>query len=164
MRIWQRSTNLSNYDMDFVGQIEQHGMSFAYRAADDRNYYATKLSINRGAANAHNGAVTRLVMLAGKEVERISLPIPLSLERGRSYRVHLSVNGSRFTTAVNGQTVSSWSDSRIGKGGVGFFSEDGDVSTVRWVSVSERDSTLGKLLSHFALIQPPSAFYPDWEN
>lgn len=162
LKIWQRSSNLSNYDMEFVGQIEQKSMNWAFRATDSRNYYATKLSINRAASGsgAPNAGIVRYAMLDGQEMDRVRLPLPISLERGRPYRVRLSVQGTRFITSINGRTVSSWSDHRISKGGVGFFSEEGESATVRWVSVSERDSTLGRLLSHFAVIQPLPAFYP----
>ncbi len=162
LKIWKRSSSLSNYDMEFVGQIEQKSMNWAFRATDSRNYYATKLSINRAAtgSGAPNAGIVRYAMLDGHEVDRVRLPLPISLERGRPYRVRLSVQGTRFITSVNGRTVSSWSDHRISKGGVGFFSDDGESATVRWVSLSERDSTLGRLLSHFAMIQPLPAFYP----
>ena len=98
-------------------------------------------------------------MLDGREQERTQLPLPMTLQRGDALRVHLSVQGSRFVTSVNRQTVSSWSDSRLPRGGVGFFSEDGEVSTVRWVSLAERDSMLGRLLANFSLIQLPSMVY-----
>ena len=98
-------------------------------------------------------------MLDGHEQDRNQLPLPLTLERGVPYRVHLSVQGSRFVTTVNNQVVSSWSDTRLPRGGVGFFSEDGEVATVRWVSLAERDSMLGRILSHFSLIQMPSLVY-----
>lgn len=161
LRIWQRSSSLSNYDMEFVGQIEQKSMNWAFRAVDSGNYYATKLTINRAnAGGTPNAGITRYAMLGGQEVDRMRLPLPISLERGRPYRVRVSVQGTRFITAVNGRTVSSWSDNRISKGGVGFFSDEGESATVRWISLSERDSTLGRLLSHFAIIQPLPAFYP----
>lgn len=161
LRIWQRSSSLSNYDWEFVGQIEQKSMNWAFRAADAKNYYATKLTINRGSnGSLPNTGITRYAVLNGQTVDQVRLPLPIVLERGRPYRVRVSVQGSRFITTVNGRTVSSWSDNRISKGGVGFFSELGEFATVRWVSLSERDSTLGQILSHFAVIQPPSNFYP----
>ncbi len=48
-------------------------------------------------------------------------------------------------------------DSRISRGGIGFFSEDGESSMLKWVSVSERDSFLARIASHFSLITFPSA-------
>ena len=85
----------------------------------------------------------RFIVLDGRERERVELPLPLTLERGVDYRVRVSVRGGRFLTSVNGQLVSSWMDSRLSRGGVGFFSEDGESSLLKWVSVSERDSFLG---------------------
>ena len=161
IRIWQKSTALQDYDVDFLGQIEQRSMSWAFRAPDVKNYYGTKLILagRSSAAGGPNAGLVRFVMLDGHEQDRNQLPLPLTLERGIPYRVHLSVQGSRFVTTVNSQVVSSWSDSRLPRGGVGFFSEDGEVSTVRWVSLAERDSMLGRLLAHFSLIQTPALLY-----
>jgi hypothetical protein len=69
----------------------------------------------------------------------------------------VSVRGDRFLTSVNGQLISSWLDGRLGTGGVGFFSEAGEQAAIKWVSVSERDSMLGRFLSYFSIITFPSA-------
>ena len=163
LRIWQRSTSLQDYDVDFLGQIEQRSMGWAFRAPDVKNYYGTKLILNgRSVGSGPNVGLVRFVMLDGREQDRTQLPLPISLERGKSMRIHLSVQGSRFVTAVDNQVVSSWSDSRLPRGGVGFFSEDGEMSTVRWVSLAEHDSMLGRFLAQFSLIQMPSlAYYQD---
>jgi len=87
----------------------------------------------------------------------VELPLPLTLERGVDYKVRVSVRGNRFLTSVNGQLISSWMDSRISRGGVGFFSEDGEAALLKWVSVSERDSFIARIASHFSLITFPSA-------
>jgi len=164
LRVWQRSTSLQDYDVDFLGQIEQKSMGWAFRAPDIKNFYGTKLTLSGRSANGPNASLIRFVTLDGREQERNQLPIPFTLERGVPYRVHLSVQGSRFVTTVNGQVVSSWSDGRLPRGGVGFFSEEGEVSTVKWVSLAERDSMLGRLLAHFSLIQAPwLGYYEDVE-
>lgn len=160
IRIWRKSTSLQDYDVDFLGQIEQKSMGWAYRATDVKNYYGTKLMLSgRPGASEPNANLLRFVMLDGHETDREQRAVPLRLERGVPYQVHLTVKGSRFETTVNRQVVSSWSDTRLTRGGVGFFSEDGEVSTVRWVSLAERDSTLGRLLAYFSMIQVPSLVY-----
>jgi hypothetical protein len=158
LRIWKKSTSLSNYEFEFMGQIEKKSMDWAFRAADTRNYYATKLSITRPGPLPNAGLV-RFVVLDGRERERVELPLPLTLERGIDYRVRVSVQDNRFLTSVNGQLVSSWSDGRLARGGVGFFSEDGESSMLKWVTVSERDSMLGRFVSYFSLISFPAAEY-----
>jgi hypothetical protein len=155
LRLWERSTSLSDYEMEFVAQIDQRSINWAFRAPDVANYYATKLVIGRSNTGP-NAGIVRWATLAGKEQDRVQLPLPISLERGVPYRVRMSVQGSRFVTAVNGQVVSTWSDQRLRRGGVGFFAEEGEIATVKWVSVSERDSTLSRILSHFSYAVLPA--------
>ena len=156
LRLWKPSTSLSNYELEFLGQIDHKSMDWAFRAADLHNYYATKLVMNRPGPLPNAGLV-RFVVLDGRERERVELPLPLTLERGVDYRVRVSVRGNRFLTSVNGQLISSWMDNRISRGGVGFFSEDGESAVLKWVSVSERDSFLARVASHFSLITFPTA-------
>jgi len=155
LRLWTPSTSLANYEMEFLGQIDRKSIDWAFRASDLHNYYATKLTITKPGPLPNAGLV-RFIVLDGRERERVELPLPLTLERGVDYRVRVSVHGSRFLTSVNGQLVSSWTDNRLSRGGVGFFSEDGESSLVKWVSLSERDSFLGRIVSHFSLISFPT--------
>ena len=155
LRLWKPSTSLSNYELEFQGQINRKSMDWAFRAADLHNYYATKLVMTHPGPLPNAGLV-RFVVLDGRERERVELPLPLTLESGVDYRVRVSVRGNRFLTSVNGQLISSWMDSRISRGGVGFFSEEGESSMLKWVSVSERDSFLARLASHFSLITVPA--------
>jgi hypothetical protein len=154
LRIWKKSTTLSNYQMEFMGQIEKKSLSWAFRATDEKNYYATKLVITKPGPLPNAGLV-RYLVLNGHEWDRVQLPLPLTLERGASYQVRVSVQDERFMTYVNGQVVSSWTDKRLHRGGVGFFAEEDDPQEVSWVSLSERDSFLGKMLAHFSLIVVP---------
>ena len=155
LRLWQPSTHLSDYEMEFLGQIERKGMGWAFRAPDLRNYYGAKLLITRPGP-LPNANLVRFVVLNGHETERLELPLPLTLDRATDYHVHVSVRGARFLTSVNGQLISSWMDSRLSTGGVGFFSESGEQAAIRWVSVSERDSMLGRFLSYFSIIAFPT--------
>ena len=156
LRVWKRSTTLSNYEMEFMGRIERKSMDWAFRAPDLRNYYATKLVITKPGPLPNAGLV-RFIVLDGRERERVELPLPLTLERDTDYRVRVSVRGDHFLTSVNGQLVSSWTDNRLSRGGIGFFSEDGESSVVKWVSLSERDSFLARIVSHFSLISFPTS-------
>ncbi len=159
LRLWKPSTSLSNYELEFMGQIDRKSMDWAFRAADLHNYYATKLVMTRPGP-LPNADLVRFVVLDGRERERVELPLPLTIERGVDYKVRVSVRGDRFLTSVNGQLISSWMDSRISRGGVGFFSEDGEASVLKWVSVSNRDSFLARVASHFSLITVPTAMTP----
>jgi hypothetical protein len=155
LQLWKPSTSLTNYELEFMGQINHKSMDWAFRAADLHNYYATKLVITRPGPLPNAGLV-RYIVLDGRERERVELPLPLTLDSGVDYRVRVSVRGDRFLTSVNGQLISSWMDTRISRGGIGFFSEDGESAMLKWVSVAERDSFLARFASHFSLITVPT--------
>jgi hypothetical protein len=160
LRIWKRSTALQNYQMEFSGQIEKKSLSWAFRASDEKNYYATKIIITKPGPLPNAGLV-RYAMMNGRELDRVQLPLPLTLERGGNYRVRVTVEDDRFITYLNGQGISSWSDKRLRRGGVGFFDDADDPQKVAWVSVSEHDSLLGRLVAHFSLIVFPGAIALD---
>lgn len=158
LRVWKDSESLSNYDLEFVGHVEKKSMDWAFRAADFKNYYATKLTVaSIGKANPlPNTGMVRYAVIDGKERDRVEVPLPITLDRNTDYHVKVSVRGGRFLTAINGQIVSSWSDDRISRGGVGLFADAGEASAYKWLSVSERDSFLGRLASHFSIIVFPA--------
>jgi hypothetical protein len=156
LRLWTRSTSLHNYQMEFEGQIEKRSLSWAFRASNSANYYAAKLVITRPGPLPNAGLV-RYAMLNGHEVDRVQLPLPLTLERGGNYRVRVSVQDDRFVTYLNGQPISSWTDKRLTRGGIGFFADDDDQQRVAWVNLSERDSFMGQMLAHFSLFILPQA-------
>lgn len=156
LRIWNRSVSLQNYQMEFKGELEKKSLSWAFRASDAKNYYATKIMITKPGPLPNAGLV-RYVMMGGREFERVQLPLPVTLERGGSYKVRVSVQDDRFITYLNGHVISSWSDKKLHRGGIGFFSDEDDPQKVDWVSLSERDSFLGRVLAHFSLIVMPGA-------
>jgi hypothetical protein len=155
LRIWDRTTSLSNYQMDFTSNLDKRSLAFAFRASDARNYYATRITILRPGPLPNAGLV-RYVMMDGREWDRVQLPLPLTLEKGKDYRVRVSVQDDRFITWVNGQVVSTWSDKRLAKGGIGFFQDATDASSIRSVALAERDSFIGRMLSHFSLFKLPA--------
>ena len=154
IRLWGKSVSLQNYQMDFQGQIQRRSLSWAFRASDSNNYYAAKILITKPGPLPNAGLVHYLV-LNGHERDRVQLPLPVTLARGESYRVRVAVQGNHFITYLNGQVVSSWKDDTLTRGGIGFFADRDDEQKVSWVSVSERDSFLGQMLSHFSLFMMP---------
>ncbi len=163
LRVWTDSQTLSNYELEFVGRVEKKSMDWAFRAADFKNYYVTKLTVAAVSKSnpLPNAGLVRYAVIDGRERDRVEAPLPIALDRNTDYRVKVSVRGNRFLTSIDGQLVSSWSDNRISRGGVGLFSDLGESAAFKWLSVSERDSFWGRLASHFSIIvfpAPPPAF------
>ena len=159
LRLWSRSTTLQNYQVEFEGELQKKSLSWAFRATNPANYYASKLVITRPGP-LPNASLVHYVMLNGQETDRVQLPLPLTLARGENYRVRVSVQDDHFVTYLNGQAISAWTDKRLTRGGVGFFADNDDQQKVAWVNLSERDSFVGRMLSHFSLFVMPGQPLP----
>jgi hypothetical protein len=153
LRLWTDSIPMSDYQMEFVGQIDKKAMGWAFRATDVKNYYATKIMITTPGP-LPTADLVRYAVTNGTEGSRVSLPLPLQIRNDTLYRVQMNVKGDFFSTRVNGQMVDSWTDGRHRRGGVGFFSDSGEAASLRWVSLSNRDDFVGRVLSYFGFWTP----------
>lgn len=154
LRLWKSSSSLHNYQMEFQGTLEKTSLSWAFRASENGDHYGAKLSIIKPGPLPNAGLV-RYSMANGREWDRVQLPVLVTLERGAEYRIRVSVQDDRFITYLNGQMISSWTDNRLHRGGIGFFDDPDDPQKVSWVSLSERDSFLGRMLAHFSFFVVP---------
>jgi hypothetical protein len=153
LRLWTPTLGTRDYEFEFEGQVERKGMSWVYRASDEHAYYATRIKIIRPGA-VSGAQLIRYGVESGRVFARTELPLPLPLERGRSYRVATLVAGTRFTTLIDGKVVDEWSDPRLVKGGVGFFAADGEETVLRWASFRERKSLWDRFASANLLLAP----------
>lgn len=154
LRLWKSSTRLHNYQMEFQGKIEKTSLSWAFRASENGNHYGARLAIVKPGPLPNAGFI-RYSVVDGREWDRVQLPVPVTLERGAAYRIRVIVQDSRFITYLNGRVISSWTDNRLQRGGVGFFDDPNDPQQIAWVTLSERDSFLGRMLAHFSFFLVP---------
>jgi len=159
LRLWTKSVALQNYQMEFQGQVEKRSLSWAVRASDQNNYYATKLVMTKPGPSP-NASLIHYTIMNGHQYESRTEATQVTLERGRNYRVRVSVQDDRFNTYLDGQLIGHWTDPRLHRGGVGFFVDEQDPQQVAWVNVSERDSFLGRMLAHFSLFVVPPGLEP----
>jgi hypothetical protein len=125
LRLWKPTLAMSDYNIEFAGQIENKAMGWAFRARDSRNYYATKIAVYKGGATRDRAEIIRYTVWNGSQTNRVTLPIPVPPTVNLAYEVKMRIRGDRFTTTVNGQAVDSWSDRKLSRGGVGFFCRPG---------------------------------------
>jgi hypothetical protein len=149
------SMKLTNYRVDFLGQIERRSLGWVFRAADHRNYHAGKITLTR------NGPLPRAVVehyavVNGRADRHQSRPLPIEIRSDTMYRVRMDVSGDDFTLSVQGQIVDHWSDNRHPSGGVGFFSDRGEQSRLRWVEVTHQADWIGKLCAFLAPYSLPA--------
>lgn len=153
LRLWQPTLGKHDYDIDFLGQIDQKAISWAFRAGDEKNYYSSKIVLSRP-GEISGASIYRFVVERSETVSRVELPLPVILQRNRPYQFTVAVHGNRFRTLIDGHTIDEWTDNRFDKGGVGFYSDDGEVAGLHWVSFRERRGILGRILAA-AFVVPP---------
>ena len=155
LRLWAPSLELTDYSFGFEAEIEKKGLGWAFRASNHENYYGARVEISEPGANAITNVV-HYAMVGGLERDRVELPLPVGIVRGEQYRISMRIRGSKFVTSINGQVVDIWSDQRLRAGGVGFFTEKGDVASIYSVNVSTERSLWDRLFSSFILLPPVS--------
>jgi len=155
LALYRPSLSLTDYRMEFLGQIARKSIGWVYRAQDSKNYYATKITLVRGGP-LPTAVIDRYAVVNGRESRRVQVPLPLSVREDTLYRVRMDVRGDGFTLTVQGQVVDHWSDDRIKDGGVGFFSAKGEQARLRWVEISHQSDFLGKLCAFLAPYNLPS--------
>ncbi len=154
LRLWKESTDLSNYKFQFEGKIDRRGMSWAFRAPNLDNYYATKINLS-GRGNMPE--IVRYMVLNGKAGPKQTFPLPLSIKPSEFFKVDVKVKGQQFVTSIDGRVVDVWNNNQLRAGGVGFFNDKGELSALRWASLTEADTFVEKMKSflYLSYIIPP---------
>jgi len=152
LALYSPTLPMADYSFEFLGQICRKSLNWVFRAKDLKNYYAMRLVLT-SAGPLPQAAILRYAVIDGKESAVKTLPLPMSIKGDTLYRVRMDVKGDTFTTYVQGQVVDSFTDSRLPRGGIGFFSPKGDQTYLRWVEVSYQYDFLGRFC---ALLAPYS--------
>jgi hypothetical protein len=149
LAIFKPTVDLTDYNFEFLGEIDQKALGWAFRAEDLNNYYAMKFVVVKPGPLplVH---IVRYAVINGKEGPHIDKPLPMTVRTDMLYRIQVSARGSDFTIMAQGQVVDFWSDSRLSHGGVGFFCNRGERARLRWVEVSHQYDALGRLCAYLA--------------
>jgi general secretion pathway protein A len=156
LALYQPTINLSDYEVQFLGTIDKKAMGWVVRAADFDNYYVVKLVIDKQGPLPTLG-VTRYAVVAGRSRRGTHIIAPVDSRADTLYHVRLNIHGDDFTLAVQDRLVDAWSEPSSRHGGIGFFSERGEASSIRWVRVTHQSDLLGRLCQSLALfVIPPT--------
>lgn len=149
LAVFKPTVDLSDYRFEFLGEIDQKAIGWAFRAVDLNNYYAMKLVVVKPGPLplVH---IVRYAVINGKEGPHVDKPLPLTVRADMLYRIQVDARGDDFTTMAQGQVVDFWTDNRLQHGGVGFFSNRGERARLRWVEVSHQYDALGRLCAYLA--------------
>jgi hypothetical protein len=153
LRLLKNSLSMTDYHIEFIGEVEQKGLSWVYRAKDSANYYASKIVVTKPGPLPRANLV-RYAVINGAEQNRVSVPLPVAARADALYKVQMTVSANDFSAMVNGAMVDNWSDTSLRKGGVGFFSDKGELATLRYVTITDKDTFIGRVLSHLGFLHP----------
>jgi hypothetical protein len=149
LALYRPSVSLTDYQVQFLGLIDKKALSWVVRAADFENFYVVKLAIVKSGPIPVIG-LTRYAVINGKSLDRHDINIPLDARADTVYRVRTEVRGSDFTVEVQGQIADSWTETRLPRGGVGFFTASGEASRLRWMQIMHQYDMLGRLCAYLA--------------
>ena len=149
LAVFKPTLDLTDYRMEFLAEIDQKAIGWAFRAEDLNNYYAMKFVVVRPGPLplVH---IVRYAVINGKEGPHVDKPLPITVRNDMLYRIEVNAQGGDFTIMAQGQVVDFWSDNRLQHGGVGFFSNRGERARLRWVEVSHQYDALGRLCAYLA--------------
>lgn len=155
LALYRPSVDLTDYQLQFLGMIDKKALSWVVRAADFDDYYVVKLVVLKPGPVPTIG-VTRYAVIQGVAQDRRDTTAFINAREDTIYRVRMDIHGDSFALTVQEQLVDSWSEPRLRKGGVGFFTARGEASRLRWVQVTHQYDMLGRLCAYLAPYNIPS--------
>jgi hypothetical protein len=147
LALYLPSLALSDYDLDFRGEIGKKALGWVIRARDLKNYYAVRLE-ETDSSSLPAIYIVRYAVIGGQEGPRTRVRLALPMGKDASYHVNMEVREQSFTVSVQGHVVDFWSDDRLKTGGIGFFSGKGEQSRIESVQLTHQYDALGKLCAY----------------
>ncbi len=147
LALYLPSLALSDYDLDFRGEIGKKAMGWVVRASDLKNYYAVRLE-ESDSSSLPAIYIVRYAIIGGQEGPRTRVRLALPMGKDAAYHVNMEIREQFFTLSVQGHVVDFWSEDRLKTGGVGFFSGKGEQSRIESVQLTHQYDALGKLCAY----------------
>jgi hypothetical protein len=138
--------DLSSYRMDFEARIDSRSVGWVVRAADRETFYAFKLLQSGKKDKSYK--LVRYPVVEGKPdlTQKAELDVPADLMTAEYNRISMRTQDNQLVTFINGRSVDFWRDSRLPRGGVGFWVEKGESGRVRLLAVSGNEDFWGLTL------------------
>ena len=136
--VYQQSTPIYNWRMDFQWRAEARGIGLVFRSRDARNYDGARLRpIADGFVEEH------FRVAGGIESQHFRKTITVAnLDRNIPVAVALEIRGSNVSLYLRDELADSWNDRKADPGGIGFFQERTDKVQARTIRLSYRDRSM----------------------
>jgi hypothetical protein len=133
--IYRPSLKLSDYRIEFQGEIDSKSIGWVFRAMDPYNYYAMKLAIVTPGLSPKM-ALIKYAVVQGRETELGRVPLDMAARNDTLFKVRMDVRGSKFSTYVQEKPVDVWTDEQLKLGGVGFLNERAERARIKSAAIS----------------------------
>ncbi len=60
------------------------------------------------------------------------------------------MEGDHHSLVIQGQMIDTWNEPRLKRGGVGFFTNQGEKSRIGWVQITHQYDMLGRMFAYLA--------------
>jgi hypothetical protein len=127
--VLRASMGLPAYRLDFESSIQIKGLGWVYRAQDAKNYYVSKIELEKPGQDPEF-AIVHYAVIDGVEQAHVQTPLHVGVPLGGHYKIRFEAIGDRFTTWVQGQQVDQWTDGRLKSGGTGLYREGAEQFTL----------------------------------
>ncbi len=127
--VLRASMGLPAYRLDFESSIQIKGLGWVYRAQDAKNYYVSKIELEKPGQNPEF-AIVHYAVIDGVEQAHEQTPLQVGVPLGGHYKIRFEAVDDRFTTWVQGQQVDQWTDGRLKTGGAGLYREGAEQFTL----------------------------------
>jgi hypothetical protein len=135
LAFYSPSMELSNYLLEFLTRIEQRGMTWVFRAADDQGYYKATLAMAQGGGFEFRRSSIIGGLEEGATVRSVPPASPAPTGK-TAVTVRTRVAGNEFTVSIDGQVIDTWTDARLTAGGIGFVGAPEERARLYWVKVT----------------------------
>jgi hypothetical protein len=155
LALYRPSLGLGDYDMEFLGLVDKKALSWVVRAKDFDNYYVVKLVVTKAGPLPTIG-ITRYAVIDGKAQASVNTVARINARPDMLYRVSMNLHDDSFLLSLQGTVVDNWTDSRLKRGGIGFFASRGEESRLRWLQITHQYDMLGRLCAYLAPYNIPT--------
>lgn len=146
LSLHRETMDLVSYRMDFEAKIDSRSMGWVVRAADRETYYAFKLLQSGKKDKTYKLVRYPVVDGAPDMTQKAELDIPADLMSEDYNRISVRTLDNQLVTFINGRGVDVWRDSKLPRGGVGFWVEKGESGRIRQLAVSGNEDFWGLTL------------------
>jgi hypothetical protein len=137
LALFRPTVGMSDYEFEFFSRIENHGVTFVFRASNLSNYLKVTIAL----AESGKYELRRCAVIGGVDEPAAIVPLGAKLRSNAAFTVKTRAKRNDFSISLDGEVVARWTDGRVPVGGVGFLAPRGDRARIYWLRVSNIDGS-----------------------